>query len=253
MNIALLVDIGVVLVLIISAGVSFFRGFIREVLTVFGVIGGAMAALMFGASLKPLMYGWFGVEKGKEPEKIFDLIPMNLAADIASYVSIFLLVFILLQLVSHFLSGAVRALGLGPVDRTLGVFFGIGRGILLLGILYLPFNLILPDDNKKEWFETSKTMFFVQNVSEWMAGFLPQEKEAKAKAESAVDKLEAIDVLGDKRITAPIITSGDDVKGDGKADAPTADGYSKSDRTGLENLIEEKLPETHPSNGHVNE
>ncbi len=251
MNIALLVDIGVVLVLIISAGVSFFRGFIREVLTVFGVIGGALAALMFGPSLKPLMSGWFGIEEGKEPEKLFDLIPMNLAADIASYVSIFLLVFILLQLASHFLSGAVRALGLGPVDRTLGVFFGVARGVLLLGILYLPFNLILPDDNKKEWFESSKTMFFVQNISEWMAGFLPQEKDAKEKAQTAVDKLEAIDVLGDKRILAPIVTSGEDAPKDEKD--TSSDGYSKSDRKGLDNLIEQKLPETPPNNGRINE
>jgi hypothetical protein len=86
-----------------------------------------------------------------------------------------------------------------------------------------------------------------------MAGFLPQEKEAKEKAETAVDKLEAIDVLGDKRIVAPIIPSGDDVKGTEKETPPIDNGYSKSDRTGLENLIEEKLPETHPNNGRVNE
>ena len=66
MNIAVLVDIGVILVLFISAGVSFFRGFIREVLTVLGVFGGAFAAFMFGGQLRPFMAGLFGITEGEE-------------------------------------------------------------------------------------------------------------------------------------------------------------------------------------------
>lgn len=242
MNIALFVDIGVVLVLLISAGVSFFRGFIREVLTIFGVLGGAMAAFMFGDDLKPLMASWFGIEKDKDPGKLFDLIPMNLVADVAAYASIFIGVFILLQVISHFLASAVRALGLGPVDRTLGVFFGIGRGILLLGILYLPFSLILPD-SKKEWLNDSKTMFFVQETSEWMASYLPQEKDAKAAAETTRDKLKEIDVLGDKRIVPDAVQKMEDLK---------QQGYDAMDRNNLDKLMDDKSA-TPPQQGNVNE
>ena len=38
-------DIAVLVVLIISAGIAFFRGFIREALTIVGVVGGAVAQL----------------------------------------------------------------------------------------------------------------------------------------------------------------------------------------------------------------
>ena len=47
------------------------------------------------------------------------------------------------------LSGAVNAMGLGPVDRSLGVFFGVARALLLLGLVYLPFHLLLDDDARR--------------------------------------------------------------------------------------------------------
>lgn len=244
MNIAVLVDIGVILVLFISAGVSFFRGFIREVLTVLGVFGGAFAAFMFGGQLRPFMAGLFGITEGEEAGKFFDLIPKTLAADVVAYASIFLLVFIILQLLSYFLSATVRALGLGPVDRTLGVFFGIARGILLLGILYLPLKLILPENNKQDWLGSSKTMFFVEQVSDFLSSFMPQDKKVKEEIETTRDKLKAIDVLGNKRI-AP------DKTDDKNPPAPQIEGYDNKAREGIEKLLQQK--DTQPVKGKANE
>jgi uncharacterized membrane protein required for colicin V production len=138
MNIALLVDIAVIVLLLISAGVSFFRGLIREVLTIVGAVGGGFAALAFGPKLVPLMSKWFGVVEGKPPAKLFDLIPMDVVAQIAAYAGIFVIVFIILQLASHLISSAAQAVGLGSVDRTLGIFFGLARGLLLYLILQIP-------------------------------------------------------------------------------------------------------------------
>lgn len=241
MSIATFVDIGVILVLLISAGVSFFRGFIREVLTIFGVAGGAFSALMFGQSLKPIVRGWYGISEGTDPGKLFDLIPMTLAADVTAYAVIFLGVFILLQLISHFLAASAHALGLGPVDRTLGIFFGLARGVLLIGLLYLPFHLILSDDAKKEWLSGSKTYFYVQGVADWMSSYLPQDEDAKKTGEkigeAARDKLREIDVLGDRRIAPEAKPQ--------TADEPTApqqpdakDGYSNQDRGGMNQLLD---------------
>lgn len=235
MDIAVFFDIGVVVILLISAGVSFFRGFIREVLTIFGVLGGALIAFMFGDDLKPIMRGWFGITEGKEPEKLFDAVPMTIVADISSYAAIFIIVFLLLQLASYFLSSAVKASGLGPVDRTLGVFFGIARGIVLLGVLYLPFQLILPEENKKEWFDHSKTIFFVEQSSNWLSSFMPDRKEAEDKTKDARDRLTDIDVLGDKKI-APSGASGAGDKGDSDAG-----GYDTQARQALDAIIDNQM------------
>lgn len=238
MNIAVLVDIGVVAVLLISAGVSFFRGFIREVLTILGVLGGAFAALTFGSSIVPLTSEWLGIEKGKDPGKLFDVIPMEMAAQIAAYGGIFLLVFIILQLASFLISNAVQAMGLGPVDRTLGIFFGIARGFLLLGILYLPFHLLL-DDSKKEWLEKSKTMVFVQATTNWLTSFVPQDKKPEDMIGETREKLNAIDILGDKRLSKEDKDSAADK-------TENSVGYSDKAREGLENLIEDKINTKQP-------
>lgn len=236
MNIAVLVDIGVILILLISAGVSFFRGLIREVLTILGVFGGGFAALTFGPMAIPLMNDWYGVKDGKETEKLFDLIPLDIAAQISGYAGVFLLVFMILQLASYLISSAVQAMGLGPVDRTLGVFFGLARGLLLLGILYLPFHLVLSDENKKDWFEKSRTMVFVQATTDWLTSFVPQDASSEKIAEETRDKLNKIDILGDKRIHEDDIPQNGQTKKD-----DTSVGYTDKAREGLENLIENKI------------
>jgi membrane protein required for colicin V production len=230
---ATLIDIGVILVLLLSAGVSFFRGFIREVLTIVGVVGGLLAALMFGKMVTPLTRDWFGVAEGKEPDKLLDLIPYSIVADATAYVGIFLIVFIILQLFSHFIAASARAVGLGPVDRTLGVIFGLARGIILLGILYLPFNAILPEENKKQWFEGSATAFYIEATSDWLASFLPDADKDQLKNETR-EKLQALDVLnsGTKK-EEPVMRE--------QKSAPE-DGYTEKARERLEDLIEKQSP-----------
>lgn len=246
MTIALLVDVGVILVLLLSAGVSFFRGLIREVLTILGVVGGALAALMFGDSLKSVTSGWYGIKEGVDAGKLFDVVPMELVADLTAYGVVFIGVFLLLQLASHFLASSAHAVGLGPVDRTFGVFFGLARGVLILGLLYLPFHLILPDNNKKEWFDGSQTMFYVESVAEWMASFLPQDGEVSGVADDARDKLREIDVLGDKRIRPE---QAQDVQQNTqqKNGSDSQTGYDKQDRGGMDSLLDQiKNPEKSP-------
>lgn len=250
MNIALLVDIGVIVLLLISAGVSFFRGLIREVLTIVGAVGGGFAALAFGPKLVPLMSKWFGVVEGKPPAKLFDLIPMDVVAQIAAYAGIFVIVFIILQLASHLISSAAQAVGLGPVDRTLGIFFGLARGLLLLGILYLPFHLILPEETKKEWFEKSQTMVYVQGTTEWLISFVPQEKSSEKIVETTREKLNAIDILGDKRLSK---ADKEKSKTDASAEKDSG-GYSDKARESLDSFIEQKIdtkkPETTGKSHH---
>lgn len=240
MDISVLVDIGVIVILLISAGVSFFRGLIREVLTIVGVLGGGFAALTFGPAVIPLTSKWFGIEEGHKAGKLFDLIPMELAAQIAAYAGIFIIVFIILQLASHLISSAAQAIGLGPVDRTLGIFFGLARGLLLLGVLYLPFHLILPEDSKKEWFEKSQTMVFVQGTTKWLISFVPQEKSSSEIVDETRSKLNAIDILGDKRITKDTKDTADK----SQVKPVESKGYSDKDRKTLENLIDDKKDNT---------
>lgn len=182
----MIVDLVVLAVVLVSALISFMRGFIREVLTIAGVVGGIVAAIAFGPRLAPTVRGWFGIEEGKDTPKLFDIIPMEFVSDAVTYGGIFISVVIVLYILTHFISGAAKAVGLGPVDRTLGVVFGIARALILLGLIYMPLNVLIPPSNKEELFEDSQTHFVIEKVSTAMASYLPDYEEVKKEADEKV-------------------------------------------------------------------
>lgn len=229
----MIIDIIVGVVIVASALISFMRGFIREVLTIAGVIGGIVAAVFIGPVFAPTVREWFGAGEGeeKDPEKLFDIIPMEIVADATTYGTIFIAVVIVISVLSHFTAGAAKAIGLGPVDRTLGVIFGVVRALALLGLVYLPFHLLMDDDRKKEIFEGSNTHYIVEKIAAAMAEFLPESEEVEKEADDLIKKkLEDQNLLGNEK------------KPDDKNAAPdTSPAQSEKSGTGYENLQREKL------------
>lgn len=233
-------DIVVLSALLVSAIIAFLRGFIREVLTIFGILGGSAAAYFGGKPLTPIVQGWLGVQEGKEPEKLFDMIPYDILGQVLAYGGVFLVVVIVLTIVSHVLSGAARAAGLGPVDRTLGVIFGLVRGLLLLALLYLPVQLFASDDQRNEWFKDSKTRIYVEGTSNWIGALIPEtmkegtrdkaEKAAEDAAQATRSRLEQIDILKpdeSSKIAPPSVPT--DQNGT---------GYDRQERQNMNQLLE---------------
>ena len=54
----MIVDVIAALIMLASIGIAILRGFIREVLTIFGLVGGAVAAYVGGPLLTPTVRGW---------------------------------------------------------------------------------------------------------------------------------------------------------------------------------------------------
>ena len=261
----MIVDAVVVVILLFSALVSLWRGFIREVLTIVGVVGGIVAAYAGGPLLIPYMRGWMGVVDGKEPEKLFGHIPYDMVADAASYVTVLIVVVFVLSVISHFISEFVKNIGLGPLDRTLGVVFGLARGVLLVGILYLPlFYLVQDPAKKKEYFGDSHSVVYLDAVSGWIASYLPGEVEqaigdSAKKLEdgnAARQKLQDMKLLGeDQNKNAQDdgaqqgTDSGSDAK-DNKDNEDNKDGYNDSFREDMNRLIQDSLS---PAQQNTNE
>lgn len=195
----MIVDIIVGIILIGSAIVSFLRGFIREILTIFGIVGGIVAAYIGGPLLLPTMSGWLGIKEGEEIPKLFDVVPYDMVAQALSYGAVFLSFAIILSIISHLLSEGASKIGLGALDRTLGVAFGLARGILVLGLLYLPFMFLTPEETRANWFAGSKTHVYLEATSSWISNFIPKEatEQMKANAQKAEDANEARKKLQD--------------------------------------------------------
>lgn len=227
----MIIDIVVIVVLLISAVIAFLRGFIREVLTILGVFGGLAAAYLGAPYLSVYVGGWLGVEEGIEPERLFGFLSYSLLADILSYGGIFIVVVIVLSIVSHVLAETVRNMGLGAIDRTFGAIFGIVRGVVLLGLLYLPVHLLVDEDTKERWFEGSKTHFYLEQSSITLSHLLPEDTVAKLhkdtkkieEALSAREKLQNIDVLRKEDVTEK-----------------KNEGYSHEFRENMDELFKEK-------------
>ncbi len=250
-------DAVILAAVILSAVIAALRGFIREILTIIGVVGGLGAAFVGGPVLQPVMRNWLGVHdvaKGEEPQKLFDILPMTIVADICAYGLIFIVVVIALTVLSHFLATGVKAIGLGPVDRILGVLFGVVRAVLLMALLYLPVYLLVQDEERDEWFKGSYTRVHIEKTAAWIAGYLPKNTEAKVEdkasdASRKVDEMsQRLDDMELMKKTADRANEAlDAARGTLKKDAPPqptatptdSKGYKPEQREGLDALIED--------------
>lgn len=234
-------DIVVLAILTISALIAFLRGVIRETLTILGMVGGLAAAFYGGPILLPHMKNWLGVKEGVEPEKLLGVLPYDILASILAYGLVFIVVVIILSVLSHMIAETARNIGLGPVDRTLGVIFGIARGILLLGIIYLPFHVLAGEEQKEQWFAGSKTYFYIEQTSIALANLLPESTMEKFKEDAKTvqegvetqEKLKQIDLLKENNMQPAVPRN----QAPANENAP---GYSEEFRDQMDQLFENK-------------
>lgn len=219
-------------VLLISAVISFFRGIIKEVLTIFGLGGAAAGAFLLGGKTVGLFESWI-VHAEDEDYKYFKFIPDDLLAIVASYAAVFVVIFIALAVLSHFLSKGAEAMGLGPVDRSLGVLFGLLRGFLIVGIVYLSFSIFYEDGEFPTPVQESKLVPVIDVSVDWSLQALGLQKpfeDEKQDAKKIKTSIDTIDQVRDSYID-PKASKGDPAKKNTK-------GYQDNDRQALDQLIE---------------
>ncbi|MCI5059950.1 MAG: CvpA family protein [Alphaproteobacteria bacterium] len=233
----MIIDLIVGGIVLISAFISFLRGLIREVLTIAGVVGGGLAAIALGPKLSPVFRDWLGVS-GTSEDKLFDLVPMGIVADICAYGSIFIIVVIILSVISHLSAGAIKAMGLGPIDRTLGVLFGIVRAVILLGLFYLPFHLLMDAESKTKYFGESRTHAVVEKTANIIAGFLPSSSDVQQSVHGVTNSQIKEQLMKNK-----ILSSGEEeAEEESQTQAQSSDeeGYKQEERNKLDDLMLEE-------------
>src|SRR3981189_1222547 len=115
-------DVLILLVLLGSTAIGLLRGFVREASSLVFWIIAIWAAWKFGGVVEPHLGGL--------------LADPNVAPWVGRFV-ILVLVLLVGWVVGMLLSYFTRSLGLGPLDRVIGVFFGIARGMVLVGLLII--------------------------------------------------------------------------------------------------------------------
>lgn len=167
-------DFLVLALLLISAAVGFARGAVREVFALLALVAAAVLAVfglpLFGPMAREVVRpGWLGT--------------------IASLVLVFGVAFVALRLIGAAIARRVQNTQmLGFLDRSLGLLIGLGRGLIVLGALFLMFNAATPQDLRPRWITGAKTWPLAASMGGLIERLLPQGLDAAGRLKPAFDR-----------------------------------------------------------------
>jgi membrane protein required for colicin V production len=151
-------DVGVGVLVLISAILATARGLTREVLS--------LATWAGSAAIAVYMYLY-------HPEIARQYIAEQIVADIATVLVTFIVALIVLHLLTMRIADFVVDSRVGPIDRTLGFVFGVLRGILIAVALTIFGTWLLPN-NLPSWAAQSQSLPHLQNMGQTLISLLPE-------------------------------------------------------------------------------
>jgi membrane protein required for colicin V production len=159
-------DVFILLVLLGSILIGLLRGFVREgVSLVFWVIA-IWAAWKFGPLVEPHLGG---------------LLADPSVAPWVGRLVILVLVLLIGWVVGMVLGYLTRSMGLGPLDRVIGLLFGAVRGVVLVGLLIIGAELL--HLNHEQWWNRSKLVPYGETAGDWLRAMVGEKGEPWAKLE----------------------------------------------------------------------
>jgi membrane protein required for colicin V production len=177
-----ILDLVIIAVIVLSAIFATWRGFTRETLSIGAWVGAAVVMFMFGEQAVP----W-----------VAPYVEHPMVAKIAAYAGVFLIALIPLAYISYRISESVRDSFVGPVDRLLGLVFGIARGLVIVGIGFLVFTSLVGQSRLPDWFKEARLRPLMESSGNLIAALLPE----RSTVENAVKEVEPM--IGGKKKPPP--------------------------------------------------
>ena len=126
-------DIILAIFLFYFAFKGFTNGFIISIATLAGLVIGFYAASHFSE----FTANWLQHDMGLKSNNI----------KLIAYIVTFVIVVVLIFLLGRFMTGVVKTVGLGIINRLAGALFGIAKGLLIASLLFLLFTRIDPHES----------------------------------------------------------------------------------------------------------
>ena len=153
-----IVDIVVIVIVLISAFVALLRGLVRETFSIFEWVASAYAALRLSPIFQPMLAG---------------IVEPPWLAWVAVFGATFLIVLIPLSILTHRFSEVVKRSEIGPVDRVLGFVFGVGRGLVVVGLAYIAYASLVPLQEHSPLLTSARLFPLIQNSGEVLLSMVP--------------------------------------------------------------------------------
>jgi membrane protein required for colicin V production len=157
-------DILIVTILAYGLIRGIFRGLVREISSIVGVLGGFYAAYSYYPHVAKSMALW-----------ISDPTYLN----ILSYMAIFSVVVMIVGLIAVVIKYLLNVAYLGWVDRIGGALFGVLKGVLVCCVLFIMLTAFLPKG--APWIKNAALSPYAATVSEIMAQVLSKEMKENFK------------------------------------------------------------------------
>ena len=150
------VDITILAVLAVSLLIGLFRGFIREILSLFSWLGAIWIAYNFAT----VAAGYL--------EPYIDQPPLRV---VVGFAGIFITALISFSIVSYLLYRLLSIAGVSGIDRSLGSLFGLIRGLVVIAVLILAANFM--DFTSQPWWKDSFLVVYFDPITEFIRSLLP--------------------------------------------------------------------------------
>ena len=151
-----MVDWILLAIVLISTAIALVRGFVKEVISLITWLAAFGIALAFSQTAAALV-----------PEAV-DIPSARVAI---AFVALFIVVLILGGIINWAISRLVETTGLSGTDRSVGMVFGLLRGVLIVaGLLLLGGFTALPQE---AWWQASTLIPHFQVVAEWLLAVMP--------------------------------------------------------------------------------
>jgi membrane protein required for colicin V production len=152
------IDLIVIAIVGLSGLVALWRGLIRETFSIFEWVASAYAALRLAPVFQPMLA---------------DIVNPPWLAWISAFIATFFIVLVPLSMLTHRFAEAVKRSEIGPVDRALGLVFGVGRGLVIVGLAYIAFASFVPPEQQPSALTTARLFPLIQNSSDVLLSLVP--------------------------------------------------------------------------------
>ena len=157
-------DYAVLAVIVLSVLLGFWRGVVSEVLVLAAWVLAIVLGKLFASRLAPELARWIA-----DPALRY----------LVAFAAIVIVVLLLASVIRLLVSGLLRAVGLGLIDRFLGAMFGLARGVL--GVLILVAAGGLTAFPKQEWWRDAVFAPPLETAVVAMKPWLPHEWSSKIR------------------------------------------------------------------------
>ncbi len=144
-------DFAIIGIILLSTLFSLYRGFIREAFSLVIWIFSFWLAIHFAGNFAPMFAKYIATPSFRYA---------------AAFIILLIASLIIGSLCSFLLQQLVRTTGLTSMDRLLGIFFGVIRGVLIIALILfiLSFTPVVHDP----WWQHSQLIPYFENLIAWL-------------------------------------------------------------------------------------